>query len=160
MYSHVIDRLAAAGYEHYEVSSFARAGHRCRHNETYWAADEYYAAGPGAARYVAGRREVNHRSTTTWLARVLAGKSPVADTETLAPADRAREALVLGLRRLEGIDRVAFHARTGFDPDELTGPALRRFIDLGLLSDSAGRLRLTRAGLFVSDSIWPAFLRV
>ena len=160
MYSHVIDRLAAAGYEHYEVSSFARAGHRCRHNETYWAADEYYAAGPGAARYVSGRREVNHRSTTTWLARVLADKSPVAETETLAPADRAREALVLGLRRLEGIDRVAFHARTGFDPDELTGPALRRFIDLGLLSESAGRLRLTRAGLFVSDSIWPAFLRV
>lgn len=160
MYSHVIDRLASAGYEHYEVSSFARHGHRCRHNETYWAAEEYYAAGPGAARYVAGRREVNHRSTTTWLKRVLAGESPAAESETLAPADRAREALVLGLRRLEGIDRRAFQLRTGFDADELVGPALRRFVGLGLLSDVAGRLRLTRDGLFVSDSIWPAFLRV
>jgi oxygen-independent coproporphyrinogen III oxidase len=160
MYAHVIERLASAGFEHYEVSSFARPGHRCRHNETYWAAEGYYAAGPGAARFVAGRREVNHRSTTTWLARVLAGKSPVAESEQLAPADRAREALVLGLRRLEGVDRQAFQARTGFELDELIGPALRRFVDLELLSDTAGRLRLTRAGLFVSDSIWPTFLRV
>lgn len=160
MYSFVIDRLTAAGYEHYEVSNFARRGHRCRHNETYWAADEYYAAGPGAARYVDGRREVNHRSTTTWLARVLAGKSPVAESEQLAPDDRAREALVLGLRRLEGIDRAAFQDRTGVNLERLLGPALRQFVDLGLLSDTAGRLRLTRAGLFVSDSIWPAFLRV
>ena len=89
MYAAAIDTLTAAGLEHYEVSNFARPGHRCRHNEIYWAGGGYYAAGPGAARFVDGRRELNHRSTTTWLRRVLAGQSPVAESEVLPPIDRA-----------------------------------------------------------------------
>ena len=89
MYAAAIDTLTAAGFEHYEVSNFARASHRCRHNEIYWAGGGYYAAGPGAARFVGGRREMNHRSTTTWLRRVLAGQSPLAEAEVLPPADRA-----------------------------------------------------------------------
>jgi putative oxygen-independent coproporphyrinogen III oxidase len=159
MYAEAIDALGGAGFEHYEVSNFALPGHRCRHNEIYWAADEYYAAGPGAARYLGGRREMNHRSTTTWLKRVLANQSPVAESETLSPEDRAREALVLGLRRLEGVDRRLFAARTGYDIDALIGRELPMLIDLGLLADSGNRLRLTREGLFVSDAIWPKFLR-
>jgi oxygen-independent coproporphyrinogen-3 oxidase len=159
MYAEALDSLGAAGFEHYEVSNFARPGHRCRHNEVYWAAEEYYAAGPGAARYIAGRRETNHRSTTTWLKRVLAGESPVAESETLSPEDRAREALVLGLRRMEGVDRRQFAAGAGFEIDALVGPELSRFVELGLLCDQSGRVRLTREGLFVSDAIWPAFLR-
>ena len=104
MYEAAIDTLTAAGFEHYEVSNFARAGHRCRHNEAYWSGAGYHAVGPGAARYVGGRREMNHRSTTTWLKRVLAGQSPVAERETLEPADRAREMLVFGLRRMAGVE--------------------------------------------------------
>ncbi len=85
MYATAIDTLTAAGLEHYEVSNFARAGHACRHNQAYWSGAGYYAVGPGAARYVDGRREMNHRSTTTWLKRVLAGQSPVAESECLSP---------------------------------------------------------------------------
>jgi oxygen-independent coproporphyrinogen-3 oxidase len=160
MYAEAIDTLAAAGFEHYEVSNFARPGHRCRHNEVYWAAEGYYAAGPGAARYVGGRREVNHRSTTTWLRRVMAGESPVAESETLSPENRAREALVLGLRRLEGVRRSDFHHRTRFALDDLAGRQLKRHVELGLLADDGERIRLTREGLFVSDSLWPDYLRV
>jgi oxygen-independent coproporphyrinogen-3 oxidase len=109
MYAQAIDSLSAAGFEHYEVSNFARPGHRCRHNEAYWLGQNYFAAGPGAARYVAGRRETNHKSTTTYLARVLSGQSPVAESEQLSPADRARELLVFALRRLEGVSRIGFH---------------------------------------------------
>ncbi|HJT34459.1 MAG TPA: radical SAM family heme chaperone HemW [Pirellulales bacterium] len=159
MYAEAIERLTAAGFEHYEVSNFARPGRRCRHNEHYWAAREYYAAGPGAARYLDGRREVNHRSTTAWLRRVLGGQSPVAESETLAPEDRAREALVLGLRRLSGVDRQQFFEQTGFEIDRLVGPDLHRHVKLGMLSDCAGRVRLTREGLFVSDALWADFLR-
>jgi oxygen-independent coproporphyrinogen III oxidase len=160
MYAEAIERLTAAAFEHYEVSNFARPGHRCRHNEVYWAGEPYFAAGPGAARYVDGRREVNHRSTTTWMSRVLASESPVAEAEQLSPEDRARETLVLGLRRLDGIARNEFAASTGFEVDELIGRPLARYVELGLLSDREGRVRLTREGLFVSDAIWPAFLRV
>ncbi len=160
MYEAAIDTLTAAGYEHYEVSNFARPGHRCRHNETYWTGGGYYAAGPGASRFVGGRRETNHRSTTTYISRVLAGESPVGDTEELAPEDAARERLVFGMRRLEGIDIGEFATATGYFVDQLGGLALTRMIERGLLQQEAGRLRLTREGLLVSDAIWPEFLRV
>lgn len=160
MYAEAIDRLAAAGFEHYEVSNFARAGYRCRHNEVYWAGLSYYAAGPGAARYVNGRREVNHRSTTTWMSRVLSGQSPVAESEELCAEDRAREMLVLGLRRLEGVSRETFARSTGYEIEQLIGGELARHIERGLLADCDGRIRLTREGLFVSDAIWPDFLHV
>lgn len=159
MYGAAIDTLTSAGFEHYEVSNFARPGHRCRHNEVYWAGLRYFAAGPGAARYVGGRREVNHRSTTTWMSRVLAGRSPVAEAEELSAEDRARELLVLGMRRLAGISRHEFAIRTGFDLDRLAGPQLARHIASGLLAEGDGRVRLTREGLFVSDAIWPDLLR-
>jgi oxygen-independent coproporphyrinogen-3 oxidase len=160
MFAAAIDTLAAAGIEQYEVSNFARPGHRCRHNEVYWAAESYYAAGPGAARYVAGRREINHRSPTTYLKRVLSGRSPVAEAEELPPEDRAREALVLGLRRMAGVERDDFQRRTGFSLDTLAGEALAKHLALGLLADDGRHVRLTRSGLFVSDSIWSDLLRV
>ncbi len=159
LYAAAIDALTAAGFEHYEVSNFAQPGHRCRHNESYWSGAGYYAVGPGAARYVDGRREMNHRSTTTWLKRVLSGQSPVAESECLAPEDRAREALVFALRRLAGVDRASFNRATEYDVDALVGSKLAEFVRLGLFNDDGQIIRLTRDGLFVSDSIWPQFLR-
>lgn len=159
MYELTIDALTAAGFEHYEVSNFARQGHRCRHNENYWLGGSYYAAGPGAARYIVGRRETNHRSTTTYIARVLAGQSHVAESEQLEPEDAARERLVFALRRLEGINIDEFSRQTGFPVSDLAGRALPELIDLGLLELNDKRLKLTRRGLLVSDAIWPRFLR-
>jgi oxygen-independent coproporphyrinogen-3 oxidase len=158
MYALAIDRLTAAGYEHYEVSNFARPGRRSRHNQTYWSGAGYYAAGPGAARYVDGIRETNHRSTTAYLKRVLAGEFPVVEREQLSPEARARELLVFGLRRMEGVSRRQFTAISGYKLDELVGERFHRFIDLGLVSDDGERLQLTREGLFISDAIWPELL--
>ena len=157
-YLAAIDTLTAEGYEHYEVSNFARRGHRCRHNETYWTGGGYYAAGPGAARFLGGRREINHRSTTTYIRRLLAGQSPVAESEHLPPEEAARERLVFALRRLEGIDVDQFQQETGFEVAELVGKRLSSLIELGLLELTKSQLRLTRSGLLVSDSIWPEFL--
>jgi oxygen-independent coproporphyrinogen-3 oxidase len=158
MYAEAIDMLTAAGFEHYEVSNFARPGHRCRHNEAYWAGEEYFAAGPGASRYVAGLRETNHRSTTTYLKRVLAGQSPVAEREELEPEDRARELLVFGLRRIDGVDRDWFAARTGFALDTIAGEPLKSHVRLALIADDGRWIRLTREGLFISDALWPEYL--
>jgi len=159
MYNAAIDRLTDHGYEHYEVSNFARPEHRCRHNEVYWTGQAFYGIGPGAASYVDGVRAVNHRSTTTYIRRVLGGHSPVAECEQLANEDRARETLVFGLRRLEGIHRERFAADTGYDLETLVGDAVDQLVEAGLLEWHAENLRLTRRGLLVSDSIWPTFLR-
>jgi oxygen-independent coproporphyrinogen-3 oxidase len=160
MYVHAIDCLKDSGFEHYEVSNFARPGHRSRHNETYWLGKHYFAVGPGAARYVNGRRETNHRSTITWMKRLFAGESPVADSEVLLPEERARERLVFGLRRLEGITLTEFEQETGFDALQLGGDYLERYLRHGAMELAGGRLRLTRAGLLVSDALWPALLRL
>lgn len=158
MYAAAIDALTAAGYEHYEVSNFGWPGRHSRHNETYWAGDEYFAAGPGAARYVAGVRETNHRSTLAYLKAVETGQSPVADREELSPERRARECLVLGLRRLRGVDKRQFAAKTGYAVDALAGAAIAKFAAAGLLENDAHGVRLTREGLFVSDALWPELL--
>jgi len=158
MYLLGVDRLTAAGFEHYEISNFAQPGRRSRHNETYWSGDGYYAAGPGAARYVDAVRSTNHRSTTTWLRRVMAGESPIAERDELSPPDRARELLVFALRRIEGVDRAEFHQRTGYTVDDLVPDALARYVRLGLLSDDGRRVRLTREGILVSDTMWPDFV--
>lgn len=158
MYISAIETLTDAGYEHYEVSNFARKGHRCRHNERYWTHKSYYAAGPGASRFVDGVRETNHRSTTTYIKRILRGNSPVASREQLSPAASAREQIVFGLRCLEGISLSAFHCKTGFDIPQLLGSSLGKHLDADLLSMDGGHLRLTSKGLLVSDCIWPDFL--
>jgi oxygen-independent coproporphyrinogen-3 oxidase len=89
---------------------------------------------------------------------VLAGESPVAEREELPPEARARELLVFGLRRMEGISRRQFRKRTDFEVDELVNRPLQKFIAMGLLADDGERIRLTREGLFVSDAIWSELL--
>ncbi|MBI3860629.1 MAG: radical SAM family heme chaperone HemW [Planctomycetia bacterium] len=153
MYAAAMDELPQYRFEQYELSNFAKTGFHCRHNETYWAALPYYGFGPGAARYLNGRRETNHRSFSTWLTRVLSGKSPVADVDELSPADRARETLIVGLRRTAGVDCAEFRATSGFDLDEVAGAAIARHCTSGLLERTATGIRLTREGRFLADSV-------
>jgi oxygen-independent coproporphyrinogen-3 oxidase len=158
MYAAAMDELAAAGFEQYELSNFARAGRRCRHNEVYWSGLPYFAFGPGAARYLGGRRQTNHRSVTTWIKRLEAGISPIAEDEELAPEDRARELIMLGLRRNAGIDRALFRAQTGFALEELAGAAIERHRQAGLVEFTDDSFRLTREGRFLADHVIVDFL--
>jgi oxygen-independent coproporphyrinogen-3 oxidase len=149
-----IERLEASGFEHYEVSNFARPGARCRHNETYWLCRPWEGFGPGAARFDGCTRTTNHRSPTTWMRRVLAGADAAAERETLTPLDAARERVVLGLRRRDGIDRAAFRLASGVSLDDLAGRAIRRWVAAGLAADDGTVVWLTREGLLVSDALW------
>lgn len=153
MYAAAMDDLTRAGFEQYELSNFARPGRACRHNETYWAALPYFGFGPGAARYLEGRREINHRSVATWLSRVLGGRSPVGEFEQLDVEARAREALALGLRRAAGVDRAQFREMTGFDLDSLTRGRIERYVAGGFVINDERGLRLAREGRFIADSV-------
>ena len=153
MYLLAMDRLEGAGFEHYEISSFALPGFRCRHNQVYWANEAYFGFGMGAAAYVQGRRKLNTRDLQTYLHRALAGNSCVFQSEELPPEEQARETLLLNLRRADGIDREQFRKQTGFDVDELAGGALSRQVELGLLQDDGRRIALTRRGKCVADTV-------
>src|SRR5207237_6771719 len=123
LYERAMDTLGAAGFEHYEISSFARPGRRCRHNQVYWANHAYFGFGMGAARYVEGRRELNTRDLQTYLRQIRAGESATFQSEQLAPEERARETIAVQLRRADGIERHSFRHQTGFELDTLVGPA-------------------------------------
>ena len=159
MYALAMNQLAAAGYQQYELSNFAKPGFECRHNQVYWAGEGYYAAGPGAARYINGRRETNHRSVTGWIERLRRGQSPVMDAEELSAEERAREMLMLGLRRTAGIDCELFARQSGFRVEELAKDALRKHLAGGFVEETPrGTIRLTRAGRFVADAVIVDFL--
>ncbi len=159
MYLAAIEHGESTGLEHYEVSNFAWPGHRCRHNENYWQGGEFFGVGPGAASFLAGERRVNHRSPFTYVKRLLSGQSPVQESERLGAEDRARESLVFGLRRLEGVQLEEFARRTGHQVADLVGDMLPRFLEEKWLVLADGRLRLSRDGLLLSDALWPHFLR-
>jgi oxygen-independent coproporphyrinogen-3 oxidase len=153
MYLTAIDRLAAAGFEHYEISNFARTGQRCRHNEAYWANHAYFGFGVSAARYVEGRREVNTRNLKDYLKLVLAGNSPIFQSEELDLQERARETAVIQLRRCDGIFRHEFKRQTQYPLDDLVGTVIARHVSNGLLEDDGEQVRLTRQGKCVADAI-------
>ena len=157
-YAIAMERLPLSGFHQYEISNFARPGYECRHNNVYWNGDEYLAFGPGAARYWNGRRETNIRSVLGWLSRLERNESPVADAEQLDPAHRARELIYLGLRRTEGISRATFRERTGFELDDVCGPALDGQKKLGFIADDGSCISLTREGRFVADRVVMEFL--
>lgn len=158
MFELAIDRLSEAEFEHYEVSNFARPSGRCRHNEAYWDCQPWEAFGPGAARFDGRTRTTNHRSTTTWMNRLLAGEDATGEVDAMTPEEAARERLVVGLRRRAGVSRDRFAAASGFSIEQLAGEPVANWVAAGLAEDDGQTLRLTRAGLLVSDSLWPAVL--
>ncbi|RLS66657.1 MAG: coproporphyrinogen III oxidase family protein, partial [Planctomycetota bacterium] len=158
MFEATIDRLEAAGFEHYEVSNFARPGFRCRHNEAYWDCRPWEAFGPGAARYDGRERITNHRSTTGWMTRVLEGQDFTGDRDAMTPEEAARERVVVGLRRRDGLDREDFRAASGLALDTIAGAAIVAWVADGLATDDGQRVRLTREGLLLSDALWQRVL--
>ncbi len=165
-YRATIEGLSCSGWDHYEVSSFARAREfRSQHNESYWFGKPWWAFGPGAASFLPVPesdeylRQTNHRSPTTYMKRLLAGQSPVAECDRLSREDYVRERLVFGLRRLEGIDLDELSALWGAPAGSLFEPYLDQYVQHGWMERvPPDRLRLTQAGLFVSDGLWPDLL--
>jgi len=153
MYREALRFLPASGYGRYEISNFARPGLECRHNLTYWRQGEYLGLGAGAHGYIGGIRYMNHRLPAAYIAAVRSQGIAVATRERPSPLEQAEEALMLGLRLAEGIGISAFTVRFGL-PDSAVDPAvLARLEGLGLIEVRGGRLRLTEAGLPVSDSV-------
>jgi putative oxygen-independent coproporphyrinogen III oxidase len=136
--------LSAAGFEHYEVSNYAKPGMRCRHNEGYWTQKPYLGLGPSAHSYYGGLRRWNVSELAEYSERIRTGRSPEAGSEII-DAEKARiEAIGLGLRRSEGISLEAY------SPDLAW---VGEWVASGLAKVEAGRLRLTARGFLLADAI-------
>jgi oxygen-independent coproporphyrinogen-3 oxidase len=165
LYWATMEEAARFGLHPYEVSNYAQAGAESRHNLVYWRYGDYLGIGPGAHQrltlgdsLLAARR---HRAPEEWLARVERDGHAVTEEEALASTDRAREALLMGLRLAEGVDPAHIAARTGLTLAEALDPAmLAACLDEGYLEwTAAGRLVATEEGRMRLDAMLPVLLR-
>jgi oxygen-independent coproporphyrinogen-3 oxidase len=151
-------QLAAAGYEHYEISNFARPGRRSRHNQRSWLRQDVLGLGMSASSFLAGRRLKNAARREDWRAALRAGRPAWSEAERLTCADARRETLYLGLRRLDGVRRADYLRSFGAPPERHFPDALRELAELGLLCDEVGCLRLTERGILFSDEVFLRFV--
>ncbi|HYN22319.1 MAG TPA: radical SAM family heme chaperone HemW [Thermoanaerobaculia bacterium] len=146
--------LRGAGLSGYEVSNFARASeHQSRHNRKYWDHTPYLGIGPSAHSFAGGRRWWNERKTKPYETRIEAGERPLAGSEELSSNDLALEALMLGLRTVEGIDLRQFQERYGVDLKQDNSQRLALLEERSYLRSDGGRLVPTLRGLAIADSL-------
>lgn len=153
-----IERLGRAGYEQYEISNFARPGHRCRHNENYWRNGEYLGLGVGAASYLAGTRSVHTRDLEEYVQAALAGSPIPGTSERLTGPAQVGEAAMLALRTGEGVDFDAFRERYGIDFLSSYQRPIRELEGAGMLEVTPTHVRLTHAGRFVANDVCAEFI--
>ncbi len=161
-------RLAAAGYERYEISSHARQGRRSRHNARYWQREAVLGLGMGAhsfeprsRRHPHGLRRANPRSLDAWLQGVEADPGRIGEEEPLSAETARGEAVFLALRQREGLSGGRFRQEFGGPPRAFFGAEIDRALALGWLVEGdpgPGDLRLTRAGRLVADSVAALFV--
>jgi oxygen-independent coproporphyrinogen-3 oxidase len=153
MYLSAHEKLANAGYEHYEISNFARPGFRSRHNELYWTGGAYLGAGPSAHSYDGEReRTANHPDLYAWQQAVLSDGGIAKEREHLTHAQSLLEWLALNLRRVEGVTYEYSLSRLGKERTDALwqmGSQIKR----DLLDFSARRLALTPQGWFSENEI-------
>ncbi|MBR5729104.1 MAG: radical SAM family heme chaperone HemW [Prevotella sp.] len=154
MYETLIDRLSAAGYEHYEISNFARPGFHSRHNSSYWDGTPYIGLGAAAHSYDIDSRWWNISDVEEYISRMKMGESPIEEREVLNEATRFDDTVMTALRTSRGLSLDHVEEQFGRKmKDYLMTNAAPHLQANRLTIDNNGFLRLTRQGLFVSDSV-------
>ena len=154
MYALAKEKLASAGFKHYEVSNWAKAGYECRHNTGYWTGREYLGVGLGASSYFQNKR----MKKTDDLDEYTNGNFEFIVQEELDTAAKMSEFMLLGLRMSDGISASDFKARFGRDVFEVFGSQLSWLFDEALLAQEGGKIRLTSRGLDIANTVFVEFL--
>ncbi len=142
--------LAAAGYERYEVSNYAKPGYACRHNLLYWTNGEYLGVGPSAQSYLGGTRFGNVADLTAYTAALAAKHLPNEDRAILSKEEQLRDAVIFGLRLIQGIPSQHLHQHaTNYGHETVTAQLLAQH----LIEEDGGRSKLSAHGRLQADTI-------
>ncbi len=151
--------LKTNGFEQYEVSNFAKEGHRCRHNEAYWDHRPWLGLGCAAHSYLDGQRFANIADLGSYLAMVADRRLPRDFIEEIDVPKQATEMVLLGLRRVKGIDTTTFLEKCGLSFEEFVNTKkMAEFIEEELLTFEPPFLRPTMRGLLVADAMAAALI--
>lgn len=146
--------LSENGFEHYEISNYAKKGCESRHNLAYWRNQEYFGFGAGAHGYVNGVRYSNNPNLEEYIANPL----QPASQNTLSNEEIIEEGIFLGLRLAKGIDIAQFREEYGIDIPSKYVPVIEKYVSCGLMEFKNDMLRLTTSGMLVSNTIMAEFL--
>ena len=162
MFHEAINFLTDRGFEHYEISNFAKPGKRSKGNETYWRNEEYIGAGAGATSYIGGNRYTNPAGLVEYIKSWRNGVPQVIEDGLFGGKTdtnlEIRETIFLGLRLIEGIDMRALDQRFGIDVHKKYENEIEDLIENSLLEIKGTNLKLTKKGLFLADEVFLRFV--
>ena len=157
MFEYIIAELERAGFEHYEISNFSKPSFESRHNLMYWDNAEYYGIGAGASGYVNGVRYKNHGPIRHYLSAVEEGNARITE-EHLSQKEQMEEEMFLGLRKKSGVSMARFEEKFGRSFDGLYGEIVKDLVQQGLMQIDGDRVRMTKRGLFLGDTVAERFI--
>lgn len=148
----LMDKLTAAGFEHYEISNFAKPGFHSGHNTSYWKGEKYIGVGPSAHSYDGASRQWNVSNNVRYMKSIDDGKVPF-EIEVLTRENKINEFLLTTLRTMWGCDLRLLRENFNYDLMSQKGDYINSLIDKGLVELKHDVLRLLRSGKFVADKI-------
>ncbi len=157
MYQHIMGRLIDAGYQHYEISNFAKPGFESRHNSMYWKNRAYYGLGAGAHGYIERQRHVNIKGIQPYIDATKQGL-PVLEQFDISREEAMEDFMMVGLRLLEGVCEADFERQFDCSFESVFAPVLERLLQQELIQKSPEGYRLTPRGLLYGNDVFAAFL--
>ncbi len=158
MYKTAITYGTNNGYNHYEISNFAKSGYECIHNYFYWRNLSYTGVGAGAFSFISGVRTAHEKNVLSYIDGILGNNNITDFHERLPDAQHAAETVIMSLRLRKGISNADFYERFGYKIDDRFKEQIGNLVRDGLISYEDEHLRLTEKGLFVADTVMAEFL--
>jgi oxygen-independent coproporphyrinogen-3 oxidase len=158
MYNRVINYLEESGFEHYEIANFARPYKRSMHNQIYWQNKPYLGIGAGAYSFIKGYRYMNYENPERYIKEIMSGKLPVDNGEKLSLRKRMIETVILSLRTKDGVGYKKFKTRFGVNLNDIFSEQIKKMVNLGLLEKNNYRLKLTKKGIFLANTVFREFV--
>lgn len=155
-YSYVKNTLEQKGYKHYEISNFCLPGKQAIHNTNCWDQKEYLGFGVAAHSYFDRKRFSNTNSLQQYLSESFESFRTIDEVQSLE--DQQKEFMLLGLRKIDGVDISAFKAKFAQNPLFLFRKEIQKLVDEGLLVIDLNQIRLTRRGLDLANLVWEQFV--
>ena len=158
MYYLIVDRLKEAGYNHYEISNFAKENKKSKHNLCYWNQQEYIGVGAGASSYLNGKRYTNELNIEKYILKITKNEQWYEIEEVQNEEDKIREYMILRLRLLKGVNVKEVFNKFGINVCDKFKKEIEKMVEKELLEVKSQNIRLTKKGLDYANIVWEEFI--
>lgn len=158
MYDLLLNEMEKHGRKQYEISNFAKEGFQSKHNITYWSNEHYYGFGAGAHGYIGNTRYSNFGPIKKYMEPLQENKLPIFQQKELTLKEKMEEEMFLGLRKVHGVDKMAFYQKFGQDLETIFPKAIQKTMEKGWLENNRENVALTRNGRFLGNNVFQEFL--